>query len=316
MKRRLFLGLIIGLIMVTMVAIPSAVMAVSPTPTPVAGYTNAAQLEDKDASWAVVGLGTGKTAVLSYNANGATFAFNLVASGLEASTAYSLIYYADPYPGNSPGALIAIGTSDASGGLTITGSPELNMNLPTPPDTNMTVSHAGAPDNYTHPFGAKVWLVPSACYDATLKKVSTWTQTRFLFETDLITYTDTNLAGGTGVALTTTITATVPTIGMGINPVQLNFGSVVQGADSAEVTITLSNTGNVPIKATATTSTGFYADCLLLKPNGGAYTSANGWMSPSIPVGGNLIVTAKVHPTTAYSGTLTGTVSFIASFAP
>lgn len=312
MRKFLILS-IIGLLSL----VPTSVMAISPTVIPASGYTAAVLLEDKDpATWEIVGLGTGKTAVLSYIPSGVTFSYKLEASGLEVSTAYSLIYFANPYPGNNPGMLIGTGTSGTGGTLVITGTPNLNKNLPTVPDSNMVVDHSVPPDNYSNAHGAKIWLVPSACYDSILYKVITWSPTRFLFETDLITYTDTDLGGGTSVAATTTITEPVATIGMTVSPTALAFGSVAIGADSTEQAIILTNTGNVPIKVSVTPSTGFYTDCLQLKPSGGVYSTAVGWVSPTITVGGALTVYAKVHPTIAYSGTVTGSLSFMANFAP
>jgi hypothetical protein len=83
------------------------------------------------------------------------------------------------------------------------------------------------------------------------------------------------------------------------------------GSCSSENPITLTNTGNVPIKVTASTSAGFYTDCLKIND-----VIANGWVSTKIPAGGHILVQATVCPTVAYSGTLTGNVNFVASFAP
>lgn len=264
-------------------------------------------LDNKDTVWARVT--DGKYGTLTYNSEGATFNFSFTGVGLEVSTAYSLIYYANPYPGNNPGALIGVGTSGTDGGLVITGTPNLNMNLPTPPDANMLIDHSVAPDNYAHKYGAKIWLVPSDCYSGT--SVTVWSPTRFLFETDVITYTDTDLEGGSGVPLSTTVTEPTATIGLSITPSTVGYGSVAMGVCSAWNPITLTNTGNVPIKVTASTSTGFYTDCLYI-----AETKANGWVSPIIPVGTSYTIQTKVCPTSTYSGTLTGTLSFMASFAP
>jgi hypothetical protein len=255
-------------------------------------------------------IADGRSATLSYNSSGATFDFTLTAIGLELSTAYSLIYYANPWPGNNPGKLIGTGVSDGSGGLTITGTPDLGMSLPTIPDSNMVVNHCVPPDNYATCYGAKIWLVPSACYSE--PAITTWAPERFLFETDLIVYTDTNLAGGEGVSLTTTITEPAATIGLTVSPPSLSFGSVNVGTCSTpDLVVTLTNTGTVPIKVTASTSAGFYTDCLKLNN-----LTANGWVSATIPVGSFITVNAKVCPTIAYNGTITGSVSFLASFSP
>jgi hypothetical protein len=310
MKRFLILA-----IMVLVLLVPISVMAVSPVVTPAAGYTAAVQLEDKDPStWAIIGLGTGKTATLSYIPSGATFSFKLEASGLEVSIPYSLIYYANPYPGNNPGALIVTGTSSAGGLLTITAAPNLNKNLPTPPDANLLIDHSVAPDFYSHAYGAKVWLVPSDCYVGGL--ISTYSPTRFLFETDMLNYTDTDLPVVTTLPTTATITEPTSIIGLTVSPASLSFGSVAIGSCSAVVPITLNNTGNVPIKVTANPSVGINTSCMQLQPTGGAYTAALGWVSPTILAGQSLIVNAKLCPTAAFSGTVPGTLGFNASFAP
>jgi hypothetical protein len=220
-----------------------------------------------------------------------------------------LIYYANPYPGNFPGAKLGEGTA-VGGALTISGNLTMYINLPHPPDSNMLVSHAGPPDNYTHAYGAKVWLVPSDCYDEANKKISVWSPTRFLFETDLISYTNTSLVGTYVTTATTTITEPSSTISMTVNPTALNFGSVAIGSCSPNNAVTLSNTGNVPIRVTAVTSAGYYTECLKI-----GEVALNGWVSTPIPVGGNLVIQVKSCPTQAYSGTVSGNVSFTPSFA-
>jgi hypothetical protein len=85
---------------------------------------------------------------------------------------------------------------------------------------------------------------------------------------------------------------------------------VAIGACSANNAITLTNTGNVPIKVTATTSAGYYTECLKIND-----AVANGWVSASIPAGSSLVIQLKSCPTQAYSGTVAGNVSFIASFS-
>jgi len=135
-------------------------------------------LENKDASWNVIE--DDRYAILNFMPKGPEFFYGLEAHGLEANTAYSLIYYADLYPGNHPGALIAQGTSDVSGELAIAGSVDLNMDLPHPSDAN-------------YPGGAKVWLVPSNRYDAATKSIIGWNPAEYLFETRTIQYDDTEV---------------------------------------------------------------------------------------------------------------------------
>ena len=252
---------------------------------------------------------------LEYNVSGPTFDFSFSAVGLEAGTAYSLIYYANPHPGNNPGKLLGVGVSDGSGSLSIISNIDIGMSLPTVPDSNMVTDHSGAPDFYAHAYGAKIWLVPSDCYNG-VDSVIVWSPERFLFETDLITYTDTDLGGGTPVPTTVTVVEQVATIGLTVSPVSLNFGSVAVGSCSVEVPITLTNTGNVSIKVTATPSAGINAACMQLQPVGGSYSFALGWASPTIPAGSSLVVNSKLCPTIAYSGTVPGMVGFNASFAP
>ena len=168
-----------------------------------AGKSNVGHLylSEKDPStWAIVEDGAwGK---MKYNLSGSTFDFVFNGHGLEANTDYSLIYYADFDPrfttwgGNNPGALIATGTTNRGGNIHLAGSEELNMNLPSSPDWNIApdpdyCDYNNGFDDYDHCSGAKIWLVPSDCYDG-VNKVTAWQPTRFLFETDLIWYTDTD----------------------------------------------------------------------------------------------------------------------------
>jgi len=115
---------------------------------------------------------------LEFNPSECTFDFTLTAQGLTPGIDYSLIYYADGWPGNHPGALIWNGLTNGSGEISYSGSVDLGMNLPTALDTN-------AP-------GAKIWLIPSSAYDSTTKSVTAWPYTdKWLFEYNLIQYTDT-----------------------------------------------------------------------------------------------------------------------------
>jgi len=116
---------------------------------------------------------------LTYNTSGSTFDYSLIAAGLNASTEYSLIYYADSWPGNNPGALIGTHITDGSGAISALGqSVNLNMDLPDQLD-----------DNY--PAGAKVWLVPSSNYNG-IDSLIVWNPETYLFETKLIKYDDTD----------------------------------------------------------------------------------------------------------------------------
>ena len=132
-------------------------------------------MENKDPkTWEPIA--DGRSGTLIYNTVGAEFVYGFSGLGLEPTTDYSLVYYADPDPGNNPGALIANGSTNGNGALTLAGSVDLNMDLPDPADAN-------------YPGGAKIWLVPSTDYDSSTNMVS-WNPTAFLFEMNLITYDD------------------------------------------------------------------------------------------------------------------------------
>ncbi|MCK4692295.1 MAG: hypothetical protein KAT23_01605 [Anaerolineales bacterium] len=117
---------------------------------------------------------------LIYRVAGSKFHFTFNGRDLEPKTEYSLIYYADPWPGDNPGAFIASGTTNNRGRVTMTGQVELNTDIP-----------EGADENY--PDGGKIWLVLSSDYDAAARTMIAWNPTEYLFEDRLITYDDTDL---------------------------------------------------------------------------------------------------------------------------
>ena len=132
-------------------------------------------LYEKDTSdWSVVDDGAeGK---LIYNPCGYEFNFDFNGDGLEASTGYTLIYYPDPWPGNS---LICLGngTTDGSGNVSFAGSVDTGTDLPAAWD---------APE---YPGGAKIWLVLSDDVDCGNKMVG-WNPEEYLFEGEVITFDD------------------------------------------------------------------------------------------------------------------------------
>lgn len=136
------------------------------------------RLENKDANWDPI-IEDGSTyGILTYDCEAQKFKYTFEGYGLQ-DVMYDLIYYADPWPGDNPGALIGTGT--ASGGrLSLSGSVELNMDLPDPADWN-------------HPDGAKIWLVTADDYDETNTKMTAWNPEEYLFEMRLINYNDTGV---------------------------------------------------------------------------------------------------------------------------
>ncbi|MCK4368488.1 MAG: SipW-dependent-type signal peptide-containing protein [Dehalococcoidales bacterium] len=140
-------------------------------------------LENKDESqnWLVL-FGDTMKGELVYNTVGSTFDYTFSATGLQNTTDYSLIYYADPWAGGNPGALIATFTTDGSGDIASTsGSIDLGIDLPTSPDDNLLL-------------GAKIWLVPSSHYSTTTPgasgQMTAWNSALYLFETYLIWHND------------------------------------------------------------------------------------------------------------------------------
>lgn len=177
-------------------------------------------LENKDANWAIIG-GDGIEGTLVFETVKTTFDYTFEATGLAFSTDYSLIYYADPWGGNHPGALIATFTTDGTGVISSTSaSVDLGMNLPTQPDDNINNNHGGDPDFYAHPYGAKIWLVPSADYDASTNEMIVWNPSTYLFETDLVTYSDCDIEVPCWL---------VPMLGTEVaNPLTISAGEAIQ----------------------------------------------------------------------------------------
>jgi len=183
MKKVIFIILAVVLVL----ALPTTVLAAKPDQglkglKGQAGRSNVAFVElwEKDPStWEIVEDGAwGK---LKYNLEGPTFDFVFNGHGLEVGANYTLIYYADPWPGNNPGALIANGTANDEGNIHLAGSLDLGMDLPDSGDGN-------------YPDGAKVWLVLSDDYDGATCQMTGWNPTEYLFEYDLISYNDTDIA--------------------------------------------------------------------------------------------------------------------------
>lgn len=124
---------------------------------------------------------------LNYLPSGPTFDYEFDAQGLQSNKDYCLIYYADPWPGNNPGALLGEGASNSSGELSIVDSVALGHDIPHPDDEN-------------HLIGGKVWLIPCANYDESSNKVDPWApnEVDWLFDDDVngmlvnYTYTETS----------------------------------------------------------------------------------------------------------------------------
>jgi len=170
---------------------------------------------------------TNASAVLTYNTAGPTFDYSVFGTVPLASTQYALIYYADKpdrfvvWGGDNPGAVIGIGTSDSGKNINFAGSKDLSMSLPHPNDANFDTTKYDycIEDGYVHCSGAKLWLVPTSDLTGDVSlPLDGWYPLNYLFETDLITYTDIDSVIGTASI------CEQPTIGISADPNNINFG--------------------------------------------------------------------------------------------
>jgi len=132
-------------------------------------------LENKDDSWNPIPDST--FGYIVFDSSASTFKYTLYAYGLQPSTSYSLIYYADPWP-NDNGLLIGTHSTGTGGNINgQSGNVNLNMDLPVPADANF----------YS---GAKIWLILTSDGSAPM---TGWHPADYLFETNLIKYDDTDV---------------------------------------------------------------------------------------------------------------------------
>ena len=306
LKRKI--SILAALVLAILLAVPAAVPALADGP-----YDSQLILENKDAAWQVI-ESDDIQGVLDYNSSGAEFEYSFTATGVEINTTYLLIYYADKpdrfvdWGGNNPGALIGGFQSDDAG-VILSGprSVDLAMNLPCEPDANISEYDYTDPAVQNPPYlnahGAKIWLVPADCYtDGSDLKVTTWTPARFLFETDLMTYNDTDIIG-TQVGLTTEVLPDL--IQISVSPSMVSFGSLLPGASSSVETVTIVNGGTLAVDVTATTASDFYENYLGIDSS-----SVSSWGTP-IAIGANHPTGLQVVlPAGVPSGTQTGTLVF------
>jgi len=142
------------------------------------------------------------TATLEFDTVNPTFKGTLTTTGL-ANVDYALIYYPDkedrfdPNKWNGDGGKVIATWNGNAAGLVI--DVDLGMNLPNTGDWNINPSpdyclnHNGF-DSYAHCKGAKLWIVPvSDLTGDNNLPLDAWNPTTYLFETDLVVYSDCNL---------------------------------------------------------------------------------------------------------------------------
>ncbi|MCK9593907.1 MAG: hypothetical protein M0Q91_18050 [Methanoregula sp.] len=113
--------------------------------------------------------------------------FTLSAKGLEQNTTYTLLSYAEPYPGKGS-KVIGTETSNNKGVVKIKGAFS---------NTDSVVYNIYASDaagDYRNTVGAKIWLVKTAdlsiSTDGKTASFIVWNPTTYLFETTLVDYPD------------------------------------------------------------------------------------------------------------------------------
>ena len=107
----------------------------------------------------------GRVGLLKYDSLAENFNYNFLGTNLQNGESYSLIYYADDWPGDgqthSTGFLIDKGIANSNGILILNGSKDIGTNLPNIDDKN-------------YPYGGKIWLVNSSSYNETSHKINGW----------------------------------------------------------------------------------------------------------------------------------------------
>lgn len=125
---------------------------------------------------------------MKYNLSGDEFKFVFNGHDLEPGQTYSLIYYPDPWPGEDL-IILGEGTVNDEGNVHIMGSIDTG-DLPIAADKN-NISNPNNYDWINEDYnGAKIWLVLSADAPEDTTKMTGWNPESYLFEYDLINYSD------------------------------------------------------------------------------------------------------------------------------
>lgn len=160
------------------------------------------ELTSKDSNWAPTNA---MKATLTFNPISPTFDYDLTATGLANDAEYALIYYSDQDPrfglwGGDGGIVIDTFTATGTTYTTpTTQSVNLGRNMPDGTDWNIHPSpdycdNNNGYDDYDHgEGGAKIWIVLTSDLSGESLPLVNWNPTAWLFETDLISYSDCNL---------------------------------------------------------------------------------------------------------------------------
>jgi len=128
---------------------------------------------DEDGAW-------GK---MTYRLSGSLFEYVFNGHKLAPEEQYTLIYYADPWPGTG---LICLGSGTANGGgnVHIATSVDIDTDLPIPADLNNPENpgHETCVLESTCIEGAKIWLVLSSDVDCSGRTMVGWDADDYLFE--------------------------------------------------------------------------------------------------------------------------------------
>ena len=201
-------------------------------------------LVHKDSNWNEIDSAGLLNYTIPCTAELMTYTFTVVESNnMLPNTPYSLVFYSRTDAGtwnpdtvwtNQDTSLIDSGTTDVNGDLVLSGTFDFSLHGQGLENINDGKDYDGSVN------GAKVWLVPSADYDGS-STITGWHPTNFLWETELVTCTDSN----TQIAVEVVVSCSV---GFGITPTNYDYGTLYPGACSVknpdnEQKVTLSNTG-------------------------------------------------------------------------
>ena len=155
-------------------------------------------LENKDSGWQAI-TGDGTQATLIFDTVNPKFTGTLTTTGLSEDE-YALIYYPDqedrfdPMNWNGAGGQVITTFNGNVNNLPI--STDLERNLPHSDDWNIHPSpnycgNVNGFDDYNHCRGAKIWIVKTSdLTNGDSLPLISWDADAWLFETDLITYSD------------------------------------------------------------------------------------------------------------------------------